>query len=163
MFSSLTQDFSSGLASDSSNVVDVSQSFQTSHRSFSHVAGVVGTQGLCSYVLYSGCLYYGTNRAACDNSGTGGCGSHQHSACSVRAYYLVGNGCALEGYLDKVLLGVCYSFSYCVGNFSRLSDTESDSSVLVAYYNQRGKLHYASALNSLGYAVNGYDGIGKFH
>ncbi len=154
MFSSLTQDFSSGLASDSSNVVDVSQSFQTSHRSFSHVAGVVGTQGLGSDVLDTSSLNDCTDSAAGDNAGTFGGGFEENAACAELTNDVMGNGSTLQCDAEHILLCVLEAFADCIRNLSRLAHAEADLAIAVADNNESSEFHDTAAFYGFGYAVD---------
>ena len=66
---------------------------------------------------------------------------------------------ALHGNLNEVLLGVLDALADCVRNLGSLAGAEANGTLAVAYNDQRRKLHYAAALNGLGYTVERYDGL----
>ena len=108
-------------------------------------------------VLDASAFQNSTDRAAGDNAGTGGSGTHQNAACAVLADDLVRNGGALKGNGADVLLCILKALADSVGNFVRLTHAKAYDTVAVTNNNQCGKLHDTSALNGLGYTVYSYD------
>lgn len=103
------------------------------------------------------------DRTACDQAGTFRSGTHQHAAGAINAYYLVGNGCTLQGNLHQVLLCVLNALADCIRHFGSLAQAEAYGAVAVADYNQRGELENTTTLNSLGNTVNGDYSFLQFH
>ena len=128
----LLQNFLYGFAADCSNFLGGSQRLKTCESRSYDVAGVVGAERLCTDVLDADSLNDRTHGTARDNAGTGSSGLHEHSARAELTDDFVRNGCASEGNLHQVLLGVLDTLADCVGNLARLADAEAYGAVAVA-------------------------------
>ena len=154
---SLAQDFRNSLAALGCDALGVGQAAQTSKSGSGNVDGVIGTQALGTNVLDASAFQNSTDRAAGDNAGTGGSGTHQNAACTIHANNLVGDGGALHGNLVHVLLGGAFTLADGLGNFAGLANAVTDVALAVANNDQGSELHNAAALNGLGNAVDGDD------
>jgi hypothetical protein len=146
-----------GYAANCCYLVCVSHALKTFHSGSDHVLGVVGAEGLCTDILDACHLNDCTDSAAGDNTGTGCGGLEQNSCCAECAGCFVGDGSALEGYLDEVLLSILDALADCVGYFGGLAKAVTYCAVTVAYYYESGELEDTTTLNGLGNAVQGND------
>src|SRR5699024_3514037 len=73
------------------------------------------------------------------------------------AHDLVRDGGALHGNLVHILLGGAFTLADGFGHFAGLADAVADVAFAVTHDDQRGELHDAAALDSLGDTVDGDD------
>ena len=67
----------------------------------------------------------------------------------------MGNGSALERYLDHIFLRILNALANCVRDFARFTEAEANRTVAITDDNERRELEDTAALNGFGYAVDG--------
>ena len=96
----------------------------------------------------------GAHRAAGDDAGTLGSGSH-HDACGTMVpHHFVMNGAVLEGHLHHVVAGFFHGLLHGSGHFLGLALAHADTTVAVAHHGERCEAEDTTTLDDLGDAVD---------
>ena len=86
-------------------------------------------------------LEYCTHGATCDNTGTSGCRTEHHNACSCLTLHAVRDGAVLDaGNAEEVLLCFLDTLGDCCGDFLSLTVANADQAVTVTNDDQCGDL-----------------------
>src|SRR5215203_1122039 len=124
-----------------------------------HVVRVGRTERLGQHVLDSGRLDHRAYRAAGDDPRTIGRRLEQHATGAEAPGHLVRHRRALERHLDQRLLGRFDALLDSRGHFLGLADAEPDVAGVVANNDQGAERQVLAALDHLGDAVDGHDGV----
>ena len=135
------------------------QAFQASADDSARVGGTVN---LREDVAHTGEFENGTGSSTGDNTSTRS-GRHEEDAGRTALHFdVVRDGAVEELHFDDVALGGFGALADGFGNFLGLAETHAHLAVLVAYDNESGEGHTATALDGLRATVDVYNLVFKF-
>ena len=150
---SLRLNFFCTLATKSSYLFCGLELTKTLEGSLNYVGGIRGAKALSTNVLYACECENGTNRTACDNTGTGSCGLKKNLTCTVLTDYFVGYCLTVQRNGYHIFLCIFNSLADSVGNLCCFTEAVAYMSISVAYYHDSCKTSDTSALYGLGNTV----------
>src|SRR5690606_1225439 len=128
-----------------------------------HVVGVGSALRLGNDIVDAKRFEHGTHRTTGNDTGTGHCCTQEHLASTVATGHVVVKGtCVAQWHADHLALGLLGSLADCFWNFTGLTVTKTNATLLVTNDHQCGKTETTAALDHFGHAVDVDQAIDEF-